>query len=288
MARSNYEYPGYEASGATYWTKTTLLYAVVSLGALWMTLPFWWTLTTALSQNPTASSVTFIPAELTLGNFVTLWERPDILLVRWFLNTVLFATAVTLFNLAFDSLAGYSLAKVDFWGRDTLFLGFISTMMIPGMVTLIPVYLLLVELNWINTYQGLIAPLAANPFGIFLLRQHFKSLPSALGDAAKIDGCNEFQTFYKVYLPLAKPALATLGIFTFMGAWNNFEWPLIIANSNEMYTLPVALFAVRNQYFAEWGLMMAAALLIVAPVIIAFLAAQNYFIQGMSLSGMKG
>ncbi|SFL31848.1 multiple sugar transport system permease protein [Halogranum rubrum] len=288
MARSSYEYPGYDRSGASYWSKTVVLYALVTTGALWMTLPFWWTLTTALSANPTATSVTFIPAEVTAQNFLKLWERPDILLVRWFINTVIFAGAVTAFNLTFDSLAGYALAKIDFWGREKLFLGFMSTMMIPGMVTLIPVYLILVELNWTNTYQGLIAPLAANPFGIFLLRQHFKSLPSALGEASKIDGCNELQTFYKIYLPLAKPALATLGIFTFMGAWNNFQWPLIIANENEMYTLPVALFAVRNQYFAEWGLMMAAALIIVGPVLIAFLAAQNYFIRGMSLSGMKG
>ncbi|MDZ5811815.1 carbohydrate ABC transporter permease [Halorubrum sp. AD140] len=288
MARSSYEYPGYERAGVTYWSKTAALYAVVTAGALWMTLPFWWTVTTALSADPTSAEVSFIPATVTIENFIQLFERPDILIVRWFINTVIFAGAVTTFNLVFDSLAGYALARIDFWGREKLFLAFISTMMIPGMVTLIPVYLLLVELDWVNTYKGLIAPLIAGPFGIFLLRQHFKSLPAALGDAAKIDGCNEFQTFYKIYLPLAKPALATLGIFTFMGAWNNFQWPVIIAQENEMYTLPVALFAVRNQYFAEWGLMMAAALIIVAPVIIAFLAAQNYFIRGMSLSGMKG
>ncbi|XVH32492.1 carbohydrate ABC transporter permease [Haloferacaceae archaeon DSL9] len=288
MPRSSYEYPGYEKAGAGYWSRTVALYVVVTLGALWMTLPFWWTITTSLSANPTAAEVSFLPAEITLDNFVQLHERSDVLLGRWFVNTVIFAGAVTLFNLVFDSLAGYALAKVDFWGREKLFLGFVSTMMIPGMVTLIPVYIILHSLGWTNSYQGLIAPLIAGPFGIFLLRQHFKSLPASLGDAAKIDGCNEFQTFYKVYLPLAKPALATLGIFTFMGAWNNFQWPLIIATDSEMYTLPVALFAVRNQYFAEWGLMMAAALIIVAPVILVFLAAQNYFIRGMSLSGMKG
>lgn len=288
MARSNYEYPGYDRSGPAYWTKTAALYLAVTFGALWMTLPFWWTLTTSVSANPTAATVSFIPAEFTFDHYVALWERQDVLLVRWFFNTMVFAGGVTAFNLAFDSLAGYALAKIDFWGREKLFLAFISTMMIPAMVTMIPVYMLLSELGWLNTYRGLIAPLAAGPFGIFLLRQHFKSLPSALGDAAKIDGCNEFQAFYKVYLPLAKPALATLGIFTFMGAWNNFQWPIIVASENEMYTLPVALFAVRNQYFAEWGLMMAAATLIVTPVILAFLAAQNYFIRGMSLSGMKG
>lgn len=288
MARSNYEYPGYERDGAGYYAKTALLYLVVTVGALWMTMPFWWTLVTSVSANPTAATVSFVPAEFTLEHYVQLWARPDIPLVRWFVNTVIFAGGVTAFNLAFDSLAGYALAKIDFWGREKIFLAFISTMMIPAMVTMIPVYMLLSQLGWLNTYQGLILPLAAGPFGIFLLRQHFKSLPSALGDAARIDGCNEFQTFFKVYLPLAKPALATLGIFTFMGAWNNFQWPIIVASDTEMYTLPVAIFAVRNQYFAEWGLMMAAATIIVAPVIVAFLAAQNYFIRGMSLSGIKG
>ncbi|MFB6188661.1 MAG: carbohydrate ABC transporter permease [Halapricum sp.] len=290
MARSNYEYPGYERDGAVYWTKTIGLYAVVTFGAAWMLLPFWWTLVTSLSAHPAqmTGTLSLLPKGFTFDNFLTLWNRNDIPLLRWFVNTIIFAGAVTAFNLTFDSLAGYALAKIDFWGREKLFLGFIATMMIPGMVTLIPVYLILVNLDWTNTYQGLIAPLAANPFGIFLLRQHFKSLPSSLGDAAKIDGCNELQTFYKVYLPLAKPAIATLGIFTFMGAWNNFQWPLIVSSGKSMYTLPVALFAVRNQYFAKWGLMMAAALIVVTPVIVAFLSAQKYFIQGMSLSGMKG
>jgi multiple sugar transport system permease protein len=286
MGRSVYEYPGYERSGPTFWTKTVLLYVVLTAGALWMVLPFWWTLTTALSANPTGAAAAFIPDTVTIENFVRLWNSLPI--ARWFINTVFFAGAVTTFNLVFDSLAGYALARIDFWGREKLFLIFIGTMMIPAMVTLIPVYILLSKLGWINTYQGLIVPLIASPFGIFLLRQHFKSMPSALGDAAKIDGCNEFRTFYEIYLPLAKPALAALGIFTFMGAWNNFQWPLIIISDKQMYTLPVALFAVKNQYFTQWGLMMAAAVILVGPVIIAFLAAQKYFIRGMSLSGMKG
>lgn len=285
MGRSEYDYPGYERAGPAYWTKTTLLYVVLTAGALWMVLPFWWTISTALSANPVGVAA-FIPNNITFKNFVRLWHSLPIM--RWFLNTLIFAGSVTAFNLTFDSLAGFALAKIDFWGREKLFLAFIATMMIPGMVTLIPVYIMLTKLGWINTYQGLIVPLAASPFGIFLLRQHFKSLPTALGDAAKIDGCNDFQTFYKIYLPLAKPALAALGIFTFMGAWNNFQWPLIIISNKNMYTLPVALFAVKNQYFTQWGLMMAATLVLVGPVIIAFLAAQKYFIRGMSLSGMKG
>jgi multiple sugar transport system permease protein len=286
MARSNYEYPGYDASGAGYWSRTTLLYGSVTFGALLWSLPFWWMLSTAFSANPTAGAVSLIPATPTLANFQELFASEPVL--KWFFNTVVFAGTVTLFNLVFDSLAGYALAKIEFVGREKLFLLFVATVMVPAMVTLIPVYVLLSNLGWVNTYKGLIAPLIANPLGIFLLRQHFKGLPSALGDAAKIDGCNEFQTFYKVYLPLAKPALATLGIYTFVTTWKNFEWPLIIANGESMYTLPVALYAVRNQYFTEWGLVMAAAAVIVGPVIVVFMSAQRYFIRGMTLSGMKG
>jgi len=161
-------------------------------------------------------------------------------------------------------------------------------MMIPFVVLLIPLYLIVVELNWTNTYRGMIVPFIASPFGIFLLRQHFKSLPTSLGDAARIDGCNEFQTFYKVYLPLAKPALAALGIFTFVGAWKNFEWPLLVARDSSMYTLPLAMFQVRNRFFVDWPPIMAAAVVIIAPLLIVFLSAQKYFIRGMTLSGMKG
>jgi multiple sugar transport system permease protein len=286
MGRSNYDYPGYDRGGAGYWSRTTLLYGSVTLGALLWSLPFLWMLSTALTQNPTGGSVSLIPSDPTLANFERLFETEPVL--RWFFNTVVFAGSVTLFNLVFDSLAGYALAKIEFVGREKLFLLFVATVMVPAMVTLIPVYVLLSELGWVNTYQGLIAPLIANPLGIFLLRQHFKGLPSALGDAAAIDGCNEFQKFYKVYLPLAKPALATLGIYTFVTTWKNFEWPLIIASEEAMYTLPVALFTVRNQYFTEWGLVMAAAAVIVLPVIAVFMSAQRYFIRGMTLSGMKG
>ncbi|MFC6825139.1 carbohydrate ABC transporter permease [Halopelagius fulvigenes] len=286
MSKSSYDYPGYERAGASYWSKTALLYGSITLGALLWSLPFWWMLSTALSANPTAGSVSLVPEQTTLANFEELFATQPV--GRWFFNTIVFAGSVTAFNLVFDSLAGYALAKIEFVGREKLFLLFVATIMVPAMVTLIPVYILLSNLGWVNTYQGLIAPMIANPLGIFLLRQHFMNLPSSLGDAAKIDGCNEFQTFYKVYLPLAKPALATLGIYTFVTTWKNFEWPLIIASDESMYTLPVALFAVRNQYFTEWGLVMAAAAVIVLPVIVVFMSAQRYFIRGMTLSGMKG
>jgi multiple sugar transport system permease protein len=262
------------------------VYAVVVLGALWMFLPVWWAISASFSATAATGLGGILPHRFTFDNYMRVWNAVPV--GRWFLNSFIFAGAVTVFNLTFDSLAGYALAKIDFFAREKVFLVFISTMMIPFIILLIPLYLLIVELGWTNTYQGLIVPFIANPFGIFLLRQHFKSLPSSLGDAARIDGCNELQTFYRVYLPLAKPALATLGIFTFMWAWKNFEWPLIVAGDESMYTLPLAMFRVRSQYFTAWPPVMAAAVVIVAPMLVAFLSAQRYFIRGMTLSGMKG
>jgi len=286
MARTNYDYPGYDREGPTYWSKTALTYGLITFGALLWSLPLWWTVSTSLSGSPIAEGITLFPQEVTLSNYLELFDSLPV--GRWFFNTFVFAGSVTAFNLVFDSLAGYALAKIDFIGREKLFLLFVSTMMIPWMVTLIPVYVLVTELGWVNTYKGLIAPMIANPIGIFLLRQNFKSLPSALGDAAKLDGCGEFRTFLHVYLPLSKPALATLGIYTFVMTWKNFQWPLIVASDESLYTLPLALYAVRNQYFTEWGLVMAAAAVVVMPVVIVFLSAQRYFIRGMTLSGMKG
>ncbi|WP_129113889.1 carbohydrate ABC transporter permease [Halegenticoccus tardaugens] len=286
MARSDYEYPGYEHAGVTYWVKTILLYGGITFAAMWAIAPLWWTITTALAQDPSAGITTIFPRSITFENFVKLFDQVPV--GRWFLNAFIFAGLVTTFNIVFDTLAGYAFARLDFFAREKLFLLFIATMMIPGMVTLIPIYILLSNLAWINTYQGLIAPFIASPFGIFLLRQHFLGLPEALGEAARLDGCNKFQTFYHIYLPLAKPAIATLGIFTFMFTWNNFEWPLIISTSEDMFTLPVALYMVRGEFTNNWGLVMAVATIIVLPPIIAFLSAQKYFIRGMTLSGFKG
>ena len=286
MARSNYEYPGYTPSGSRYWSTTAVIYGATIIGALWMLLPIWWAVSASFSTTSATGLGGVLPHNFTLSNYVQVWN--SVPLARWFLNSFIFAGAVTAFNLTFDSLAGYALAKVDFWGREKIFLAFISTMMIPFIILLIPLYLLVVQLDWTNTYQGLIVPFIASPFGIFLLRQHFKSLPTSLGEAARIDGCNELQTFYKVYLPLAKPALATLGIFTFMWSWKNFEWPLLVSREASMYTLPLAMFQVRSYYFTAWPPVMAAAVIIVAPLLVAFLSAQKYFIQGMTLSGMKG
>ncbi|MFC7193014.1 carbohydrate ABC transporter permease [Halocatena marina] len=289
MARSNTNYPGYDTGGASYWVKRSLIYIVVLAGALWMVLPIWWVITTSLSEAPVASDIVFYPRNFTLDNFLKLWELRDrIPIFNWFFNSVVVGLAVTGFNLIFDSLAGYSLAKIEFIGRDKIFLLFIATMMIPGMITLIPMYLLIAEFGLLNTHAGLMLPFIAKPFGIFVFRQYFKGLPSSLGDAALIDGCNKLQVFYKIYLPMAKPAVASVGIIVFMGFWNNFTWPFILMSDTEMYTLPAALYTAQTNYFTDWGMLMAITLILVLPLLLLFIALQKYFIRGMTMTGVKG
>ncbi|RDZ51028.1 hypothetical protein C5C07_15510 [Haloferax sp. Atlit-4N] len=289
MARSNTNYPGYDTSGASYLIKRSLIYALVLAGALWMLLPIWWVITTSFSEAPVASDIVFLPRNFTLDNFLNLWELRDrIPVINWFINSVVVGLAVTGFNLIFDSLAGYSLAKIKFIGRDKIFLLFIATMMIPGMITLIPMYLLIAEFGLLNTHVGLMLPFIAKPFGIFVFRQYFKGLPSSLGEAALIDGCNKLQVFYKIYLPMAKPAVASVGIIVFMGFWNNFTWPFILMSDSKMYTLPAALYTAQTNYFTDWGMLMAITLILVLPLLLLFIALQKYFIRGMTMSGVKG
>lgn len=284
MARSNQNYPGYDRR--MYRLKRKILVAITIIGGVMLILPLFWILNGALSTNPTARQIILAPHGFTLENFRWVFqERP---IERWFFNSLIVAVIVTLFNVAFDTLAGYSLARLDFWGRDKLFLLFVSTMMVPTMVLLVPLYLIISGLGLTNTHQGLILAFIADPFGIFLLRQHFKGMPAALGEAARMDGCNEFQVFYKIYLPQAKPAVATLTIFIFLWTWNNFEWPLIIMQTQDMYTLPVALFALRGTYVVDWGSILAVALILIGPILLLFIFLQDYFEKGMTLSGMKG
>lgn len=286
MPRPDYEYPGYDRSGPLFWLRTVAVYGAVAIGALWMLVPIWVAFATSVSSTAATGVGALTISEFTLANYADVWTTVP--MDRWFLNSLVFAGAVTLFNVSFDSLAGYALAKLDFWGRDVLFLVFISTLMIPFVVLIVPLYLSMVNLDWTNTYRGLIIPFIANPLGIFLYRQYFRDLPDSLGDAARMDGCNELQVFYHVYLPVAKPATVALGIFTFVTAWKNFEWPLIIATDEAMYTLPLAIFQVQNQYYTDWRPAMAAAMIIVVPLLIVFLALQRHIMRGFSFGGLKG
>jgi len=208
--------------------------------------------------------------------------------VAFYFNSLLVSILVTLGAVFTSSLAGFAFARLHFPGRDKLFLGYLSTMMVPAVVTMIPTFVLLKVLGWIDTYWALIFPPMFSAYGTFLLRQFFLSIPRELEDAAKIDGCSLWGVYRHVILPLSGPALATLTTFIFLGTWNSFMWPLIVINSMEKRPLMLGLYAFMSRYTTDWPLLMAASVIVMAPVIIVFLLGQRYFVRGIVLSGMKG
>ncbi len=229
---------------------------------------------------------TLVPGQWTLENFARIFE--ELPFARLILNSVVFAGGVTLFALLFDSLAAYALARIDFRGSRVLLIAIIATLMIPFQATLIPVYQLVADLGWINTYAGLIAPRAADAFGIFFLRQFFLSLPRDLDNAARIDGASEFRIFRSVILPNAVPALLTLGIFTFVNNWNDLLWPLVFTTDAEMGTITSGLTLLTGPGgIIPQGVMMAGSLIAVLPLAVMFLMIQRRFIESVATTGMK-
>ncbi len=207
---------------------------------------------------------------------------------RFFINSIIVSLCITFGQVLTSSLAAYAFARLNFFFRDQLFLGYLATMMIPGTVTMIPVFILLKKLGWIDTYQALILPAMFSAYGTFMLRQFFLGIPKDLEESAFIDGATKFTIYLKIILPLSKPALATLTTFTFMGAWNDFMWPLIVTNSMEMKTLPVGLAAFQGLYTTNWTLLMAATVIVLIPVLMVYVFNQRYFVRGIVLSGLKG
>lgn len=271
------------------WARTWTIVALMLLlaAALMMLLPFIWTVSTSLKPETEVVKYppTLFPSHITFSHYVDIWHR--IPFARLFLNTLIFAGGVTLFSLFFDSLTAYALARLEFPGRDVLFVLILATMMLPFQVTLIPLFDELSKFHWINTYQGLILPRATNAFGIFFLRQFFLSIPKDLEDAARMDGASEFRIYWRVILPLAVPALLTLGLFHFMYNWNDLLWPLIITTDQSMQTLPAGLALFMGQHVTEYGVLMAGSVLTLLPMVIAFLAIQRRFVEGIATTGMK-
>lgn len=229
---------------------------------------------------------TLIPDQVTSANYVQLFEKLDF--PRFFMNSIVVALAVTVGTVLFSAMVGYALAKLDFPGRRLLFGLIMATLMVPGMVTFVPLFVLVANLNLINTYAALILPFIAAPFGVFLMRQFMLDVPNELLDAARVDGAGEFRTFFRIVLPQTRPALATLAILTFLGSWNNFLWPLVAVQSADMYTLPVALALYSTgQNTVQYGLLVAGATVIVLPVLIVFLVLQRHIVQGISTTGLK-
>lgn len=221
----------------------------------------------------------------TFSSFKSLFQKHDV--GRWFFNSIYIAVIVTVGILLFDSMAGYVLAKKRFPGRNLIFWIIISTMMIPGQVTLVPLFIMVGDLNLMDTHWALILPDLAMVFGVFLMRQFMYSIPDELLEAAKMDGASEWRTFWTVVLPLAKPGLAALGIFTFMNVWNSFLWPIIVLNSAKLYTLPVGLKTLQDANLASFKLLMSGAAVAAIPMIIVFILFQRYFVKGLTIGGVK-
>jgi multiple sugar transport system permease protein len=264
------------------------LYAVLGLGLLIVVGPFIWMALASVKPEAEIRAVppTWLPQTPTLDNFRELFTRLDFPL--YFFNSTLVALLVTAGNLVFCSLLGYALAKLNFPGRKALFLVVLGMLMVPGMVTFVPQFVLVSNMGLANSYAGLVLPFLAGPFGVFLMRQFLMSIPDDLIEAARVDGAGEWRIFWRIVLPLCRPALATLGILTFLGAWNSFLWPLVVATTEDKYTLPVALALYSvGQNRTDFGLLLAGAVVVVLPVLIVFLILQRHFLRGIATTGLK-
>lgn len=269
-------------------TRSGSVYVALSAGLVLMVLPFVWMTLSSLKPEGEVMAVppTWWPETVTLSNYQVLFDKLDF--TTYFANSLLVAGAVTIGNMLFCSMLGYALAKLEFPGRRLLFALVLGTLMIPGVVTFVPLFVLVSNLGLADTLTGMALPFLAGPFGVFLMRQFILSLPDELIQAARVDGAGELRIFFSVVLPLCAPALATLGILTFLTSWNNFLWPLAVASSEDKYTLPVALALYSvGQNATKYGLLLAGAVVVVIPVIAVFLLLQRHIMQGIAMTGIK-
>jgi multiple sugar transport system permease protein len=271
------------------WLRHIVLHVILSAGALFMILPFLWMLSTSL-KSPGDIFIfppKWIPDPIVWSNYGKGWTLKPMGLA--YLNSIKISTLNTVGTLFTSSLAAFAFAKLRFRGQHLLFLILLATLMIPVQVTLIPLFILFKWINWIDTHWPLIVPaILTNAYGVFLLRQFFMSLPDELADAGRIDGCNPFQIYWYIFLPLSIPALVTLGIFAFLFHWNEFLLPLIYLNSQDKFTIPLMLASFQGAYTTDWELLMAAATIALVPVIVVYIFGQRYFVRGIALTGLKG
>lgn len=273
--------------------KLVLGYFILALIALSMLMPFFAMVNLSFSPNNQifSDASNILPknwiASLTLNNYRSVFS--SIPIARYFFNSLIVATITTIGQVIFSAFAGYAFARLRFKGSDFLFVIILITMMIPPQVNIIPLFFLMRELHLIDTYQALIIPGFFGGFGIFMFRQYFLNLPKDLEEASRIDGCNIFETFYKIALPLALPIVATLAIFTFISSWNSFMWPLIVTNSDNMRTLPLGLSVFKGSFreIINWGDLLACAVICTIPTIFVFLIGKKYFINDLLQGGLK-
>lgn len=267
-----------------------LTLALVVAGAFVMLVPFAWMLSTSLKPSGAVLAVPpqLVPETPTLEPYSRVASRFPIVRVFW--NSFFVAAATTLGQLVVSSMSGYAFARLRFPGRDVLFYAYLATLMVPFAVTVTPLFIIVKSLGWTNAYAGLIVPVMFSAFGTFLMRQFFLTIPRELEEAATIDGASTLATFLRVILPISGPPFATLGIFSFMASWNAFLWPLLIVSDRNIMTLPLALATLHGMYpgQADWNLIMAGTVIAVVPMILVFLFAQRWVVEGMTASGLKG
>jgi len=274
--------------------KKAAIYAFLVVGGATMIIPFIWMLSTSLKAYSSVfmfniKDIQWFPHPIYWKNYVEVWKVVPF--ARFYMNSIFVVVAVTAGQVVTSASAAYAFSRLKFPGRDKIFFAYLATMMIPGSVTMIPVFALMRAFGWIDTYKALIIPAIFSAYGTFLLRQFFMTIPRDLEDAAKIDGCSLWGIFWRVIMPLSHTAIATLTIFVSLGNWVSFMWPLLVTNSVEKRTLPVGLAYFQELYqYAQpdWGLLMAGSLITMVPVMIIFLFNQRFFVEGIKLTGMKG
>lgn len=266
------------------------IYALLLLFAIVTLAPLAWGISTSLKPHSDvfAYPPQWIPETIQWRNYTDAWSLAPF--GRYYFNSIYITALIVIGHIITSSMGGFAFSRLQFPGRDTLFLVYLASMLIPGTVMMIPVFLVVRALGWTDSHLALIVPSLASPFGTFLFRQFFLSIPEELADAARLDGCTPFGIYRRVFMPLARPATATLAIFTAMSVWNSFLWPLILINSEEKYTVTLGLGLLRglSQFQVAWELLMAGTATAMIPIVIVFLFFQRYFVEGVTLSGVKG
>jgi len=262
-------------------------YVVIVVACALTVLPLLYMISLSLQSDADifAGKVVLLPSKPQFHNFVTLFQRVPF--ARFLLNSFIMAGGATVAHLIIDPLTGYVFAKFDFWFKRVLFVIILATLMIPFFVRLIPLYVMFSQIGWLNTYQGLIVPFLTSAFGIFLMRQFFQPVPDDLIEAARVDGASELRIYLQIMLPQVKPALAVLTLFTFTFQWNEFLWPLLATSTTDMRTGPIGLTLFNQEYFTQWNLTGAGAVVLFVPTAVIFLFSQRYIVQGIALTGIK-
>lgn len=268
--------------------KKILIYILLIILAIIMGLPFLWMFSTAL-KDPSQTFVIppqWIPNPIKFQNFIDAWQEANF--GTYFVNSAIVTIATVFGQLLTSAFAAFSFARLKYKGRDVLFFGYLATMMIPGQVTMIPNFILMRYFNWIDSYKALIIPAIFTAYGTFMLRQFMLTIPRELDEAAIIDGASKWQLFWRVIFPISKPALATLSVFSFIGAWNSFLWPLIVISDETKFTLPIGLSIFKGNMVSNYNLMMAGTVISVIPILIMYCTMQKYFMKGIAVGAVKG